>query len=257
MNKLNLKPLLKRTLAYMIDILIVVSISTLITNIPIFSKNYQNYQKEYNQYQGIYNDYNDIKSLLEDSYKDQELSEEEINKLYDFKLYEDLVKELTEKESISNDEYNDLLKEIDKIYLREANIYNYNLQKLGIYNSLITLIITFIYFGVIQYLLKGQTVGKRLLNLRVISANNRPINIFNYILRCLIINNVFLNGINLLSLSFLSKQIFLKGDKIISILVSIVEAITIYLVIIREDHRGLHDLICNTKVIDSKELKED
>ena len=36
-------------------------------------------------------------------------------------------------------------------------------------------------------------------------------------------------------------------------IVSIIEAITIYLVITRPDHRGLHDLLCNTKVIDTKE----
>ena len=91
------------------------------------------------------------------------------------------------------------------------------------------------------------------MSLKVVSANDKKITIFNYLLRSLIINNVLLNGINLIFLSYTSKEMFLQCDNIISLLVSIIEAITIYLVITRPDHRGLHDLLCNTKVIDTKE----
>ena len=36
------------------------------------------------------------------------------------------------------------------------------------------------YFGIIQYFLKGQTIGKKILKLKVISASTKKINILNY-----------------------------------------------------------------------------
>ena len=120
------------------------------------------------------------------------------------------------------------------------------------FNSIITLSVTLLYFGVLQYFLKGQSVGKKMFNIQIVSANDKKINILNYLLRSLIINNVLLNGINLLILQFASQEAYIKGNNVISIILSIVEAVTIFLVISREDHRGLHDLICNTKVISTK-----
>lgn len=257
MNNLDLSPVLKRVGAYMIDILITLIIATLITSLPFLNTRYQKYQKVYNEYQEVYNDYTDTLILLDDSFKDKNITKEEYDKLSASKMYSDLFESLYEDEVIDEDEYNEAKKEIDKIYTDTATDYNYRLQKLGIYNSIITIATTFIYFGIIQFFLKGQTVGKKLLHLQVVPANDKKLTILNYILRCLIINNVLLNSINLLFLSFTNQTIFTKCDSIISLLVSIIEAITIYLVIVRKDHRGLHDLICNTKVITTKEPKKD
>ena len=49
---------------------------------------------------------------------------------------------------------------------------------------------------------------------------------------------------------FTSKKIYLQANSILTTLVSISEAIIIFLVVTREDGRGLHDLLFNTKVID-------
>lgn len=253
MKNLDLKIVLKRVGAYMIDIIITICLATLITAIPVFNKKYQKYQDKYQEYTQIYTDYTNIKNLLSSSYEDSEISEEEYNKLLEYNLYKNIFSSYYEDSKITKDEYDDILEDINKTYTNTAKEYNYELQKLGITNSLITLITTLVYFGIIQCLLKGSTLGKKIMSLKVVSANDKKITIFNYLLRSLIINNVLLNGINLIFLSYTSKEIFLQCDNIISLLVSIIEAITIYLVITRPDHRGLHDLLCNTKVIDTKE----
>lgn len=257
MNNLDLSPVLKRVGAYMIDILLTLTLATLITSLPFLNTRYQKYQKVYNEYQEVYNDYTNTLILLDDSFKDKSITEEEYTKLSISKMYSALFESLYEDKVIDEDEYNKAKKEIDKIYTDTATDYNYRLQKLGIYNSIITISTTFIYFGIVEYFLKGQTIGKKLLHLKIVSANDKKLTILNYILRCLIINNVLLNSTNLIFLAFTSQTIFTKCDSIISLLVSIIEAITIYLVIVRKDHRGLHDLICNTKVITTKEPKKD
>lgn len=256
MNKLDLKPVLKRVGAYMIDIFITVLIATLITNIPIINTKYQKYQDKYQEYQNIYTEYQNTKNQLKESYSDSEITKEEYEELIKDNSYQEIIAKYYEDEKITADEYDSISSEIDKQYTNIAQDYNYELQKLGIYNSIVTLSTTLVYFGIIAYIFKGQTLGKKLLNLQIVSANDKKLTIFNYLLRSLIVNNVLLNGINLIFLGFASKETFLSCNNIISLLVSLIEATIIYLVIIRTDHRGLHDLICNTKVIETKKASE-
>ena len=61
--------------------------------------------------------------------------------------------------------YRKVLKNFDNI----AKDYVYLLNKNNKVNTIVTLIITIVYFGLLQYLAKGQTVGKRLLKIRVVS----------------------------------------------------------------------------------------
>ena len=253
MNKLNLEPTIKRVSAYMIDILLVTIIASLITSIPLLNKNYHKYQEKYNEYQEKYKQYIDINKELKESYQDELINEEEYNNLLKNNLYQEKLTSIYEDNTITKEEYNDLLNDIDKEYNQTVKDNNYKLKKLGISNSVITILTTLLYFGIIQYLFKGQTLGKRILNLKVVSSNNKKLTIINYLLRTLIINNILLNGINVLFLSLTTRNIFEKCDNIVSFLITFIETLTIYYVISRKDNRGVHDLICHTKVISTKE----
>lgn len=246
----NIRPLIKRVLAYMIDLIIIITITSLITYIPIFDKKMDSYEKKYNEYQDKYNEYADYLKLLEESYKDDEIDEEEYTKLTEEEKYQTNIKEYYEDKKISQGEYKKIVNELNEDYSTIANNYTYKLNKLGSFNSIITLICTLLYFGLFQYLLKGQTIGKKILKLKVVSASNKKINILNYILRSLIVNDVLLNGVGVIFLLTTSKKVYLQANNILGILISISEAIIIFLVVSRDDHRGLHDLLFNTQVID-------
>lgn len=246
----NIRPLIKRVLAYMIDLIIIITITSLITYIPIFDKKMDSYEKKYNEYQDKYNEYADYLKLLEESYKDDEIDEEEYTKLTEEEKYQTNIKEYYEDNKISQGEYKKIVNKLNEDYSTIANNYTYKLNKLGSFNSIITLICTLLYFGLFQYLLKGQTIGKKILKLKVVSASNKKINILNYILRSLIVNDVLLNGVGVIFLLTTSKKVYLQANNILGLLISISEAIIIFLVVSRDDHRGLHDLLFNTQVID-------
>lgn len=245
----NIKPTLKRVSAYIIDLFIVLIFASLITSIPIFNKYMKNYQKTYSKYENKYNDYEEYLNLLKESYLDDEINEEEYNKLTESKEYKQIIINNYEDNKISKGEYKEIINDINKEFDKTAKDYIYILNKKGLYNSLITLLCTLIYFGIIQCLLKGQTIGKKILKLKVVSSSSKKINILNFILRSLIVNDVLLNGISILLLILTSKSIYNSANNIINILISISEAIIIYLVLTREDGRGLHDLLFNTQVI--------
>ena len=245
----NLKPLMKRVCAYLIDLFIVLMLGTLVSSIPFLNKNMDNYQKTYSKYEDKYNIYLDYIKLLDEYYEDKEINEEEYNKLIEKETYKEIIISKYEDNKITSGEYKKIVEEINKEFDIIAKDYTYKLGKEGISNSIITLVCTLLYFGVFQYFLKGQTIGKKLLKLKVVSASDKKINILNYILRSLIVNDVLLNTIGIIFLVTTSKKVYTSASNTISLLISITEAIIIFLVMTREDNRGLHDLLFNTKVI--------
>lgn len=245
----NTRPVMKRVGAYLIDLLIVLIISSTISNIPFLNKNIDKYQSIYKEYEEKYNDYSDYIKLLDESYKDNEISEEEYTKLVENTTYNEKLITKYDDEKISKGEYKEIITNINEKFDITANDYVYLLNKVGVSNSIITIVCTILYFGVLQYFLKGQTIGKKLFKLKVISASEKKINIINYLLRSLIVNDVFLNTVSVVFLIFSTQKIYTSANEIIGTFISIIEAIIIFLVLTREDQRGIHDLLFNTKVV--------
>ena len=249
----NIRPLIKRVAAYSIDLLIVLTITSLITRIPTLNKNMSSYQKTYDEYTEKYTEYSDYLNLLQKSFEDNEINEEEYTELIKKETYKELIEEKYEDNQISKGEYNKIITNINQKFDKTSKNYIYLLNKKGVTNSIITLIATLLYFGVFQYLLKGQTIGKKILKLQVVSASSKKINIINYLLRTLLVNDVFLNGIGIILLLTTSQKIYTKANNLIGMLISISEALIVFLILTREDKRGLHDLLFNTQVIELNE----
>lgn len=252
----NIRPLMKRVCAYIIDLFIVLLVASFLAKIPLLNKNIDNYQKIYEEYEEEYNIFSEYLNLLNQSYEDELITEEEYNELIKEDKYSEIIVSKYDDKEISKGEYKTITKELNQKFDDIAKDYVYILNKEGIYNSIITLVCTLLYFGVIQYFLKGQTIGKKLLKLKVVSSSDKKINILNYLPRSLIVNDVFLNTIGLIFLAFASKNIYQQATNTLQVLVSIIEAIIIFLVLTREDGRGLHDLLCHTKVISTDGRQE-
>lgn len=249
----NINTVMRRVCAYTIDTIIVMLLSVIISNIPFLQKNLDKYQNKYSEYEEKYTELRDFYNLLESSYEDNEISEEEYTELIKEEKYQKIITESYKDQKISQGEYKKITNQISEDNSTLANNYNYILGKIAISDSIITLLCTLLYFGIIQYILKGQTIGKKLLKLKVVSASDKKINLLNYILRSLIVNNILLNTITIIFLAYASKTIYLKSYSIINILINIIEAVIIFLVLTRDDQRGLHDLLFNTKVISTVE----
>jgi len=253
----NIRPLIKRIAAYSIDLLVVLTISSLITRIPILNKNMDSYQKTYDEYTEKYTEYSDYLNLLQKSFEDNEINEEEYNELIKNETYKEVIEEKYEDNKISKGEYNKIITNLNQKFDKTSKKYVYILNKKGVTNSIITLIATLLYFGVFQYLLKGQTIGKKFLKLKVVSASSKELNIFNYLLRSILVNEIIFNTADIIFLLTTSSKIYTKANNLIGIFISISEAIIVFLILTREDKRGLHDLLFNTQVIDLTESDDE
>lgn len=75
-------------------------------------------------------------------------------------------------------------------YKNQVIDLNYKIAEYKVINSSISVVSLIIYFVIIQYFLKGQTIGKKILKLKVVSNKDKELNIGHYFVRSLILNNI-------------------------------------------------------------------
>lgn len=152
----------------------------------------------------------------------------------------DLTRKLSNKE-ITNEEYT-----------KESNELNYYLAKESVGTTAIMASVTIVYFVVLSYFCHGITLGKYLMKLRVVSANDKELNILNYLLRSLFINLILSNLFSVIFVSLMSKDTFISIYPRVNNILSLFILVTILFITYRNDGRGLHDFMANTKIISTK-----
>lgn len=130
-----------------------------------------------------------------------------------------------------------------------------NLYKYGFTNYIIALVIVIGYIGVFQKYNKGQTIGKKLFKLKVVSLENKDITIDKFIMRIFPMYIISYGGIFSLIACILfpytlSVNVFIKWISAVTIANTLMGFIDVEFAIIRKDKRAFHDIISNTKVID-------
>ena len=248
-----MKLLLKRIGAYLIDIILISLIATFLSSNKYINKDYKEYTKVYEEYNENYNEYNRFITKLNNSYENNKISKKEYKDLlkYDTKYTKEL-KSSYKDNKITKKEYNSILENLNENYSKLETNYSYKLLKKSIIPTIINMLCILLYFVVMQYYFNGQTLGKKIMNLRVVKNNDKKITIFNFLLRSLIVNEVFINICSIICLLVLSKNSYIAYSQIIYIITYIFEMAIIFTITFDKNNRGLHDHICNTKVIEDK-----
>ena len=140
----------------------------------------------------------------------------------------------------------------------EYKNFSYKLSKLQIPNSILNIVITFGYFVVFQYLNKGQTVGKRLMKIRVKSKDGKRAGFVQILVRSLLINEIIASIILVIFISTMSQSMYLKASRIVELIDMLIVYGSLGFIMFRPDACGLHDLLMNTVVVnDEKEVSEE
>lgn len=248
-----MKIVLKRVGAYLIDIILVSLLATIISSNSYINKDYKKYKEVYNEYNNKYDEYSDYYMNLENYYEDKKISDKEYKKLT--KKNEIYIKDLInyyEDEKIDKEEYNNIIENLKLEYSNLETNYSYKLLKYSIIPTVINLMCVLLYFVVFQFYFDGKTLGKKIMKLKLVSNNTKKLHIFNYLIRSLIVNEVFINLISLLCLIILSKNNYVTYNNIIYVITYILEMTILFMIVFDKNNRGLHDYISNTKVIEDK-----
>ena len=142
--------------------------------------------------------------------------------------------EIMNEESVDNDKIIEL---------------NYDLYKYRIYNSSISIGTLLLYFGVVAYFNKGQTIGKKIMKLKVTSNKDKKLNVGNYLLRIFILNNMIFSIWVAISVYIFDSTTFYYVVYVTSLVESLVLMINLLMITLRKDNRGIHDLLAGTIVV--------
>lgn len=192
--------LFKRIMAYIIDIMLIILVTSGLSNLHFLNPNYEAYYEASEKYMEAYE-----KALNE-----------------------------TDLTFINSEEFRDL---------------SYNLQKVNTSNGIIEIVVYILYFVGFQIWTNGQTLGKKLMKIRIESDASDKLKWYQLLLRTIIIYNIWLAALNLVLINVLSKSLFINVYDVISVISNVVLYGSLLIIILRKDNKGLHDLMAKTKVV--------
>lgn len=188
---------LPRALAYLIDILLIIIVSSIIITVLPENKNYTKSLEEYN------------------------------------KIQEDFT-----SRKITMDQY--FNKSVPVVYDMDYN----NVPSMIIQVTLLVL-----YFVVFQTVNKGQTIGKKLMKIKIVSTDGKDLTMNQVAIRAVIINSIFINLLMVGTVLFSNRDIYYYISLGLQGFEGLLVVITLVMILFRTDGKGLHDLLAKTQVV--------
>lgn len=126
---------------------------------------------------------------------------------------------------------------------------NYELNKRKLPVNVITCVVMVGYYIVFAYFNKGQTLGKKIVKIKVVNDKGERPSIWNILVRSLFIYGIVTTLYSVISINFLNMNSFNSSVSVISVLESMVIIVSILMMLYKKDGRGIHDIIAKTNVI--------
>jgi len=146
----------------------------------------------------------------------------------------------------------------DKITDNEFNkLYNesyFEVCKYGVSYNIVIVLTILLYFGVFQKYNNGQTLGKKVMKIRVVDSNNNNISLLKSLLRTIPMYYIYIGGIipliiNSILVFFLNQNNYMNITLVVSYIFLTISIVSFVMLSIRKDEKGLHDILSGTKVI--------
>ena len=168
---------------------------------------------------------------------------------YPFRDYEKVEKmekessQLMEKYMYSEIDMEDFISQYVDIY--------YQMARDNGFVSLLSIFVGICYYVVYQIYHKGQTIGKKLMKIRIVSDRG-DLFMNQMIMRSFLANFVLINLISFLLMLFSSKYTYFYSSGILELIQYIIVFISIFMIVFRKDGCAVHDLLVQTKVVREK-----
>jgi uncharacterized RDD family membrane protein YckC len=134
------------------------------------------------------------------------------------------------------------------------NEYSYTLAKYSMNSTIGKLVLSAFYFIVFQFLNKGQTIGKKLMKIKVVNSKDKNPTFIQILLHAGIGYGIFINIITVLLFFLASKSLYLNVITYVQLLDIGIIFTTIIMLLFRKDKRALHNLIAGTKIVSEVEI---
>lgn len=163
----------------------------------------------------------------------------------------------------ANENYSAYLEEYEKVqidylegktsadeYVNQSVEVVRDLDYSNVMTSVVGVIVFILYFVVFQFYNNGQTLGKKLMGVRVVSiTGDEKASMNQYVLRSLLVNSLVCNILLIGMVLFMSRDIYFYAKFIVEGIQSILILASAFMVIYSASGRGLHDKMAATRVV--------
>lgn len=243
--------LFRRFIAYMIDMMVILIITQSLSGIPAINKQLDDYNKYYEEYVNSSTKYIAFKGDLDKYYEDKNLTEEEYNSLTkEQSIYTDILNEYYKDNKLTKKNYDKLNKKIDKYYENTSIELYFKTEKNSILYFVIYILTVVIYFIGFNKYTNGQTLGKKLMRLKIVNNSNetKDVPVWSYIVRCLVLYQPISYIVKLIGVYFMNASMYYDVSNFMVTIQGYVEMLVLAMIMIRLDGRGLQDILANTRV---------
>ena len=141
-------------------------------------------------------------------------------------------------------------KEKDKqVILDKTKEINYNFLKSGTTLTIITLTIEIMYFVFAQYFNKGQTLGKKLMKIRIKQQDEEKLNAGLFVLRESVLFVLPIQIIDVICLISTKMNTYFIINNVTTNIQNLITIAIIAFILFRSDGRGLHEMLSHTEVV--------
>ena len=240
---------IQRVAAYLVDMIIITLVSTLLISLVELAmpKNSQ-YTEAVDNYTKLSNEFLD--KLTELSTK-EEKKEEKKEETKETENNDNL--ELTEeepKEEQNNKTESTLVLLQEYMDSQKKNIYI--IDKQSSLSSIFDIVLCIGYFGAFQFMNKGQTLGKKLCGIKVVSNNKKKYTYALSILRSVLNYGLISKTLLIILFLFLNENNFIIPVGLVEMIAFLFNLTLIIMAAFVKNGRTLSDIICGTKVVSSK-----
>jgi len=114
--------------------------------------------------------------------------------------------------------------------------------------SLVTILLYVLYFVVYQLYKGGQTIGKRIMKIRVVSIDGE-LTTNQMIFRAFLSNFLLMNLLVFVLMLFSSKDVYFYGALVFEMIQYLIVIVSVIMIFNRKDGCAVHDLLVHTKVV--------
>lgn len=124
-----------------------------------------------------------------------------------------------------------------------------DLDRSNVLTMIVEVVVLILYFVVFQCYNKGQTIGKKLMHIKVVSNDNSELNFNNYVMRSIIVNSLLVNIVVIGLVLFINKEIYFYTSYILQAIQSVLIIVSAFMMMYKKDGRGIQDYFAHTKVV--------
>ena len=142
-------------------------------------------------------------------------------------------------------------------YVNQMIDLGYDISKQTVIISIVTVVISLLYYVVYPCYNNGQTFGKKLMKIKIKKTNDKELSMNDLLIRSMINNSILVNIITIALVLFLSKDLYLSTSSLLSAIQYLVLIISLIMIAFTKKGQGLHDIACKTEVVMVDTVKED